>query len=269
MNRLALLISLILAFGSAIARADRASLIEQGSQCYDEAVAAVTDDPTRARALFAEAAAAFDQAAAESPAPGAELYRAAGNAHLLAGAHGRAVLAFHRALRLDPSNRRAADGLAAARASINLEAPPSRLRHWLAVIDLWPRFVPVWMMLGVFASVWSCFWVVWLVARVRHRPAPVATLTTLGIVTAASGLSLLAHEWQQRHAREVVLMERAIGYNGPSADVYLPTFETPLLPGLEGLLIETRSGWSQVELRSGARTWVPESTVELVVPGSK
>lgn len=268
MNRLALLILLLATGIPALARAD-VDWIAQGSARYDEALAAVADDPTRARALFAQAAAAFDQAAAQAAAPSAELYRAAGNAHVLAGEHGPAVLAYRRALRLEPSNRRAVDGLTAARASINLEAPPSRSRHWLEVVNLWPGYLPVWAMQAMFCADWATFWFVWLIARVRHRPPPPTTLTVLGILAAASGSALLAHDWQDRHARDVVLMERTVGYNGPSADVYLPTFETALLPGLEAMLIENRGNWSQVELRTGARTWLPASTVERVVPRSE
>lgn len=268
MRSLSLIVVLLAAFAASIACAD-ADLISQGSARYDEALATVGDDPTRARALFAQAAAAFDQAADESPSPGVELYRASGNAHLLSGDHGHAVLAYRRALRLDPSNRRAADGLAAARASINLDAPPSHTRHWLDAVNLWPRYVPVWAMQAGFALAWATFWFVWLAARVRHRAPPLATLTMLGIVAAAGGSALLTARWHDRHTREVVLVERTIGYNGPGPEVYLPTFETALLPGLEGVLIETRGDWLQVELRTGARTWLPASAVELVRPAGE
>ncbi|MCL4221713.1 MAG: hypothetical protein KJZ65_10145 [Phycisphaerales bacterium] len=269
MRRLALLILLFAALHSAAARADVGDLIAQGCARYDEALAAVPDDPVGARSLFAQAAAAFDQAGAESPAPSAELFRAAGNAHLLAGNHGPAVLAFRRALRLEPSNRRAAEGLAAARASINLDAPISRTRHWLEVVNLWPRYIPLWTMQATFALAWTAFWLAWLVARLRGRTPPLASLTTLGIVAAAAGLALFAHDRYDRHARDAVLMERAVGYNGPSADVYLPTFETALLPGLEGRLVESRGRWVQVELRSGVHTWLPASSVELVAPAAE
>lgn len=269
MMRFALLVLLLATMSPAAVRAETGDLIAQAAALYDEALAAVTNDPSGARSLFAQAAAAFDQAAAMSSAPSAELYRASGNAHLLAGAHGPAVLAFRRALRLDPSNRRAAEGLAAARASINLEVPLARTRHWLETVGLWPRYVPVWTMQTAFALDWAAFWLVWLISRMRRRTPPLASLTALGILAAASSAALLARDWQARYAHDVVLMDRAIGYNGPSADVYLPTFETALLPGLEGLLVETRGGWSQVQLRSGARTWLPASAVELVAPATE
>lgn len=244
-------------------------LIERGAARYAEGLDSIKDDPIRARSLFAEAAAAFEQAADGSGVPNAELYRAIGNAQILAGNTGRAVLAFRRSLVADPSNDRAADGLKLARASLSVEASASNARRVLDVVNMWPQYVAPWIMKVVFAMSWGCFWLALLIARVHRQSAPPGTLAAVATLAIAAGVALAANAWDDAHERDVVVVAQTSGYNGPSSEVYEPTFEQPVPAGMEAALVETRDNWSQIELRNGSRTWVRRDAIELVSPGPR
>lgn len=240
--------------------------IVTGSDRYAEAIELAKPDPIRSRSLFAESAAAFEAAIAASPSPSGELYRAAGNAHVLAGQTGRAVLAFRRALAADPSNTRAADGLKIARASLSVEAPDSTTTRFLDAINIWPRYVSVRIMQVVFVLTWAAVWSAVLVSRTLHRRPPPSTLVVVSIMALASGLALTAKWIDDRMAHDVVVLDPITAYNGPSEEVYEPTFESPLAAGMEAQLRETRGDWSQIELRNGTRTWVRSQAIESVRP---
>jgi len=240
--------------------------VARGAERYSEALEAFSDDPVLARSLFAEAAAAFERAISEGAPANAELYRALGNAYTLAGEPGRAILAYRRALLHAPFDRRSLDALEMARASIAIETPTSPSRHLLDVINIWPRYVPIWIMRWCFALAWAALWTVLLVVRLRQRPLPLAAVTALAVIIAATGVALGAKSIQDRNLHDVVILTTTTGYNGPSSEVYEPTFEQPLVSGIEARLIERRNQWAQIELRDGSRTWVPASTFEPVRP---
>lgn len=82
----------------------------------------------------------------------------------------------------------------------------------------------------------------------------------------ASGLALTAKWIDDRMAHDVVVLDPITAYNGPSEEVYEPTFESPLAAGMEAQLRETRGDWSQIELRNGTRTWVRSQAIESVRP---
>ncbi|GAB4385963.1 MAG: hypothetical protein Kow0022_13720 [Phycisphaerales bacterium] len=264
-----LALTLVCMFGLQVALADAGidELVERGAARYADGLEVIRTDPVLARSLFAEAAAAFERAAEQSGVLHAELERAIGNAHMLAGETGRAVLAFRRALLADPSNRRAADGLRLARASLAVEVPETNGRRVLEVINMWPRYVAPWIMKLIFALSWACLWLGLLIARWRGRHAATGTLASLAILAAASGVALAAGVWESSHDRDVVVITTTDGYNGPSSDVYPPTFDQPVPAGTEAILVETRRQWSQIELRNGTRTWVRHDAVEPVRPG--
>jgi hypothetical protein len=174
------------------------------------------------------------------------------------------VLAFRRALALEPS---------VARARTNLAWLEGRMASWVPVPQA-----------GAFDSLGS-----W--ARSRSRPARslAAALAfalafglffagaerwraarTLALLTAllwlGLGVSVLVERDESRDA--VVIRDGAVLRAADSAGAPA-VLSQPLPAGAEVVLRESREGWSRVELASGTSGWLQESALALVAPSPR
>lgn len=232
---------------------------------YDAALADAKGDPVRARARFAEAAAAFDAIEARRPVS-AEFSRAQGNAHFFGGDIGRAVLAYRRGLESSPGDARLTESLRVARKAVKTDAAPSTRTTLLESLAHWRRFVSPVLVAVVLVGSWCGFWGVLIVARVRRaRVRPIAA-AVLGLSWLVTGIALGTDAWRRMDASAVVIVEDAQALNGPSSEIYEPTFATPLSAGVEAEAIESRLGWTRLRLRSDGETWVRDEAVMPVRP---
>lgn len=197
---------------------------------------------------------------AEDGAATADLYANLGNASLQAEHLGSAVLAYRRALRLDPDH---------PRASQNLDHVRGLAPEWLprreesALFDSffqWHRTVS--SSERVFAAA-VCF-------------AAAALLIALGVALGRSGLrsaaSLPALVWLALVASmfldpaaaaqndAVVVAREAVARSADS--LHAPArFARPLPPGTEVTILEARESWLRIALANGREAWVRASSV--------
>jgi tetratricopeptide (TPR) repeat protein len=258
----------VLVGGSATpSRADEAAALDPAvrlERALDEYARALSEPNRDARlALFSRAEEGF-AAVIDAGYENAALYTNLGNAALQAEHPGRAVLAYHRALRLDPD---------ASTPRQNLDHVRTLLPKWVPRPDrsdmfdqlLLDRRFPVGLRslvaAGCFAFAALCFavsvrrregaWrsvsvfvsVIWLIL--------VATVV-FGSLGGAGDRAVLTDD--ETYARSA---------DSPLAPLALPE---PLPAGVEVERLEERADWARVRLANGRDVWVRKSSVASVAP---
>jgi tetratricopeptide (TPR) repeat protein len=239
-------------------------VLQRAESAYDRGIAALASGDDAARPAFAESAAAYAELAEARGVRNAALLANLGNAYTLAGDSGRAVLAYRRAMIIDPGNAAARAGLEFARTRVATAVDPSA-RPWDWVSG-WKRVVSATSLLASGALAWALGWITLALHRLGRGGAlsarSGATAVVLSIVTA--GLVLSDRAVSQRWPEAVVMADGVIGRKGPGGAAYAPSFDAPLAAGLELTLLEDRGQWLRVRLADGRETWVPASSVERV-----
>lgn len=189
-----------------------------------------------------------------------------GNAYMLKGDVGRAILHYRRAERLIGGRADLASNLAYARQRVATRvesSPVGALRRTLLFWhdDLSPR--ARWT---AFIAAFGGFWAVALarlLALVRFRTRWL--LASLAFVAGALAASLAAtHAERGARSEAVVVADRVTGRKGPDENGYEPSFKEPLSAGVEVRIVEERPGWLLVRLRDGRETWLPAASVDRV-----
>jgi len=243
--------------------ASRLRVLDQGIDAYTRAL--TTEDRDARLAAFAEAQRLFATAARDGGS--AELYVNLGNAALGAGDLGAAVLAYRRALVVDPDHTRALQNLAHARRQL-------------------PAWVPRSESVGVLDSFF--FWQRSLSRSERWVISGIALLLAAGLIAGSwvSGLSLLRNlAWLPgglwlvvlgslvfdpalETERDVVVTAPEIEARAADSAVAPVLFSAPLPGGTEARVLEERSPWMRVRLANGRDVWLNGSALTRVIAPS-
>ena len=232
--------------------------LEQARGTYGAALA--ESDRVRRTRLFAGAERGFRDLAAERPdAP--DLLVDWGNAALGAGDRGRAVLAWRRALAVEPGNERAVRNLAWVRdrAPIWLPRPAAggaldSLLFWCGRLSVAQRH---WVGAGAFA-----FAVALVIPWSRRRAKALRRLAAVPFVVwvTATGSAVLSTNGPDAG---VLLADGATLRSADSVGAP-PAFGNPLPSGTELTVLEERAAWVRAALADGTQGWLPSSGVARV-----
>ena len=225
--------------------------LEEARETYGTALA--ESDRVRRTRLFAQAEHGFRTVAAQRPdAP--DLLVDWGNAALGAGDRGRAVLAWRRALAVDPGNARAAKNLAWVRdrAPIWLPRPAAggaldSLLFWRGRLSVAQRH---WVGAGAFALA-----VALAIPWSRRRAKTLRRLAVVPFVVwaTATGSAVLSVEASDA---AVLLADGAVLRSADSVGAP-PAFGNPLPSGTELTVLEERATWVRAALADGTQGWLP------------
>ena len=232
--------------------------LAEARETYGTALA--ESDRVRRTRLFAEAERGFRAVATQRPdAP--DLLVDWGNAALGAGDRGRAVLAWRRALAVDPGNERANRNLAWVRdrAPIWLPRPAAggaldSLLFWRGRFSVAQRH---WVGAAAFALA-VALWIPWS----RRRTKALRRLATVPLVVwaTATGSALLSTGVSNAG---VLLADGATLRSADSVGAP-PAFGNPLPSGTELTVLEERPAWVRAALADGTQGWLPVSGVARV-----
>lgn len=237
----------------ASARLERALADYAGAQSETEREARV--------AGFARAAQGFD-ALTEEVGATAPLWTNVGNAALQAGEVGQAVLAYRRALTLDPDAVTANQNLVHVRSRLPAWVPRPTAEKSFDALRL-DRRIPI----GVRRIAGATFFVLAaasLVMAGRRGPGPWRGLALA--FAAAWGLALLSNSaLGERRAGEaaVVVADETVARSSDSVLAPL-AFPDPLPQGVEVELLEAREDFALIRLANDRDVWVRRSAVEAV-----
>lgn len=238
------------------------ALLERAESAFERARSLLDTDPAAADAALDESIAA-SRALLGRGIDNASIHRNIGTAFMLRGDPGRAIVEFRRAERIDPTDPRVRESLAAARARVRTEVNPGTRSRVENALLFWRGRVSRGVLLAVGLAGWAFVWL-GLAARALTRRGSGAALA--GAVVAVLTLGSLAaeHTIATMNPAAVIVQDGVVGYRGPSDSVYTPTFEQPIRAGVEAVVLEHRDGWTRLRLRSGAETWVRSDSIEQI-----
>lgn len=221
----------------------------------------------RAELLFSGLAAGSSPVAAEArPAiENADLYVNLGNAALGAGRLGPAIVAYRRALRIDPNHRRARQNLSHARTLLPDWVPRPEEGGLLDTFFSWTGQLSVseqhWAAALLFAAA-----ALLLAASIRWRRTALRNLAAVPAVAwlLTTGV-LVVHAAGDRTQPAVVTTAETVARAADSTNAPA-RFTEPLPSGTEVDITQTRGDWAHVRLADGRDAWVHQSALQRIRP---
>jgi tetratricopeptide (TPR) repeat protein len=219
----------------------------------------------RAERLFAKLVA--------NGARSASLYTNLGNAALQAERLGPAVLAYRRALRIDPRNPRAQQNLDHARTLLPDWVPRPEPAGLFDSFFFWHRSVPRGQR-SLAGAVCFALSALLVAAGIRWRQSTLRNAAVLPAIAWIALLGSLALDPAGRAPDEAVLTaDEAVARAADSA-LAPSAFPQPLPGGVELRVLEDRSPWLRVRLANGRDVWLNETSVTPIAataarPGSR
>lgn len=213
--------------------------------------------------LFRKAAEAWEALAAEGVVD-ARLFVNIGNARTFAGDAGEAVLAYRRALVVEPGDERAAAGLTSVRRTLGLPEPAAGASSGLTrALFFWHDALSFSARRLLFAALWAGGFMLLAASVARRRlRVPAVAAVALG---AALLVSIVVSDAAAPGRAEAVLTARTEGRTG-DGEFYSASHSAPLPAGAELTVLERRGAWTHARLRDGSSAWLPSARVTPVIP---
>jgi tetratricopeptide (TPR) repeat protein len=240
---------------------DRAATLGEAVEGY--ALALDTVDRDQRLSAFRRAERVFAAVADEDDAS-ADLYANLGNAALQSEHLGAAVLAYRRALLVDPDHSRASQNLEHARGLAPDWLPRPESSALLDSFFLWHRTISPGeraLAAGLAFAVTSLLFAVGIAIRsVAARNAAVLP----GLVWCALLASMAVDPASAAKNDAVVVAREVIARSADS--IHSPArFARPLPTGTEVEILESRDTWLRIALANGREAWVRSSSVARVL----
>jgi tetratricopeptide (TPR) repeat protein len=195
-----------------------------------------------------------------------DLYVNLGNAALGAERLGAAILAYQRALHIDPQHARAQQNLRHARSLLPDWVPRPREHNWvdslLAGAPLAPRRFSIALAVEFLAAA-LCFAIAlrWRIGWLRSVAVLLAIAWTLG------GLWYLYTNTGPTYEKAVVIADDLLARSADSPRAPA-RFPQPVPTGTEVELIEIREDWAHVRFADSRDGWLPRGALETIDSGN-
>lgn len=260
----------------AVAAALAASVTAQAQGPATALLTGVGDDPEAATRMFERANAlyaggSYDEASAvyEEIARGgfenADVYYNLGNACFKNGRVGKAVLAYERALRLEPGHKDAAANLAFVRGRLADRQTTAAESAFGEALDLAYRRLPSTTLAVVASAAFFGLALTFVVAILRGGFGPWSARTAwiLGAVLLVAASAAAVKVRAARSSRDAVVLEREVAARtGPGQDFVI---EFKLHEGTTVRLREVRGEWVRAAVAgTDLEGWLPGAAVEAV-----
>jgi hypothetical protein len=225
-------------------------------------------EPVDAASKWSEANAAFEaqkydvaavayQAIVDAGVASADVYFNLGTAEYMAGRRGFAVLAFERALRLDPGDADAAFNLEEALkgnadkiVGVRDEEPLlERIGSRIPQASTAVLFIATWIFC------WSALLVRLLTPRMRGLLTGLAVAT--GVVAVLSGAALATSTWVRTHVTYAVIVSPVASIREGPAKTFRSPFEVH--EGLKVRVVQREQDFLRVRLPNGIEGWVNQN----------
>ncbi len=243
----------------------RAEIFTEANSRFDQAVALLDDNFPRAHSLLQDAIARYQRLVDDDGASGM-LFFNLGNAQLLAGDTGRAILNLNRAHLTRPYDENISRRLAQARARRLDDIPMAPRSRAIETVLFWHYdFSPHarWWIFTIAFNVLCLLGAARLLGLIRTSLSwPLAGSVLIAALFAGS---LAWDYFTNPHADEaVIVVEEIEGRQGPDDAGYSQSFSAPLHAGAEVQILEDRGAWARVRLSDDRETWLPVSAIERV-----
>lgn len=243
---------------------DELKLFEEANTAFKKANQATLENPDQAKQLYLEAAREYQYLADKNPSS-VPILMNLGNAYYFAGDNGRALLNYHRALVLDPTDKDVRHNLNFVRSQCIDQIPEGTISAILGKIFFWHKMT-LQTRLILFGIVYLSCWLTIIVLLFRKsRPLRNLTIST-AVASLLLGISVLISCCNLfQNVDGVITVKESTTYQGDGY-IYSPAFTTPLHSGTEFDLLEKRPKWYYIQLTDGSKCWIPAQNAELIKP---
>ena len=224
-----------------------------------------TNDP-QSKSTLQQSAAKIEQIIDTYGVQSPGMYHALGNAYMLQGDTGHAVLAYRRGEILDPTNKELHHSLNFARSSVSTQIDPSVSNKFWNLILIWRGSVSRYHLTILFVVLFTTGWITLAGRAIRLLPKAFFHFGFVLILVSIFPLFMLGSDWYYTHSANaaIITQSETIARTGPDDSVYALVYEEPLAPGLEIRLIESRDGWSHAKLMDGSQCWIRNTDFEYI-----
>ena len=188
-----------------------------------------------------------------------------GNAALGAREYGVAILAYRRALALEPDYEPATTNLSWVRQTLPEAFPIPRRDSALDTLLFWHQHLPAAMCLLFGAMAFAA--AVILLAPWPTRPGIKRTMRVLAIFPTALWLWLsTAGLLSPDASSDAVVQREAVTLRAADNRGAGAVLSAPLPAGAEVTVLESRGDWTQIALADGKQGWLPSDAIARVIP---
>jgi tetratricopeptide (TPR) repeat protein len=236
-------------------------MLQEAVDTYNQALE--TDDAALRSERFRRSARLFGQVIDQIRISNSNLQANLGNAALQSEQLGQAILAYRRALAIDPGHARAKRNIEHARRLLPDWVPRPQSDLLFDTFFTWHRTMSRGQR-AMAAALCFALTCILLAIAIRWRRT---WARFIAILPAAAWLILMGLTlWQQRAGvanDAVVIAPQTIAHAADAAGAP-KRFAEPLVSGIEVTILEQRNGWSRIALASGRDGWVRSSAIERV-----
>jgi hypothetical protein len=248
--------------GGELSEAEIDAQFKEANGLFSRGNAATGDEAVE---LYGEAILRFERIINAGGVKNAGVYYNLGNAYLLKGDVGRAILNYRRSELLDDSNSDLQKNLAFAISRRVDQVEVATEKKVLQTLFFWHYDFPVkvrFFLACLFFAV-GCV-VLTAIVWFGRRGAMAAVCVFCGVVVVCFVLSVAVESVGKARIKSgVIVSESVIARTGDGRN-YPKSFKDPLHAGTEFEVVKRQSGWFNIRLADGSEGWVPVSTAELV-----
>lgn len=246
-------------FAAAMSTQEKATVFQEANVAFGQANKSTGEEADR---LYEKAILNYLRLIEEGSVTNAKLFANLGNAYLMTGQIGRAILWYRRAIALEPGNTDIARSLSYARSRRVDKVEPPVQKRVLQTLFFWhydfstrTRFVISCVAAGALCLLLTVM--IWM-GRRAYFTAGAAAMAILLVMMAAS----LVVETAFKRTEGVIIAAEVVARQGDGLN-YPEAFKEPLHAGTEFVLTENRPGWIRIELADSSTAWIQTSEAEL------
>ena len=239
------------------------SLFNQANDAFRQANS--TADSQQAKSLYENAILLYEKIVTGGRIQNARLYYNLGNAYLLKGSLGKAVLNYRRAEKLDAADENIRKNLAFARSRRIDQIKPKTEEQIVKTLFFWHYdfSIKTKFLLGCIFFAITCISLTAIIWLGRHTVLTVIAVVA-GILMICFVASVIVDAKRQADTIcGVITVPEVIAKQGDGQN-YPPSFKAPLHEGTEFDLLESRPAWLHIKLADDSDGWIPFSSAELI-----
>ena len=248
--------------GGELSEAEINAQFKEANDLFSRGNAATGDEAVE---LYGESILRFERIINAGGVKNAGVYYNLGNAYLLKGDVGRAILNYRRSELLDDFNSDLQKNLAFARSRRVDQVEVATEKKVLQTLFFWHYDFPVkvrFFLACLFFAVG--FFVLTAMVWFGRRGAMGAVCVFCGVVVICFVLSVAVESVGKARVKSgVIVSESVIARTGDGRN-YPKSFKDPLHAGTEFEVVKRQSGWFNIRLADDSEGWVPAGTAELI-----
>ena len=253
---------IILLTATTMQGADIDKLITEANELFEMGNEMALKDPDASKKLYRKASLKYRdivKQGIENP----HLYKNLGNAWYMAGDKGRALLSYHRARKLSPTDHDINHNIEFVRSTTVDEAPGSGESFVSKFLLFWHGW-SFNLRLAIFTIANIIVWSLLALNLYKRNRKIIWVVLVMLIPSMIFGASSAATVFQLDSHVDGVITEREVTPRQGNGYIYEMAFSGPLHSGCEFQLLEKRKNWYRIELPGGAKCWIPARTATMI-----